>query len=138
MKFVLDACVGLKWILPESDSAKALSLRDDFCRQVHELIVPDTFPPEVVHALTRAERKGVLSPQDGANGFMQMLGTLPEIHESLPPLPRAYELSSQYRIGAFDCIYVALAEREQCPLVTSDERLIRTLPGFPIIPLLSL
>jgi hypothetical protein len=38
MKYVLDSNVGLKWLLPEADSDKALRIRDDYRRQVHDLI----------------------------------------------------------------------------------------------------
>jgi hypothetical protein len=46
MKYVLDASVAEKWVLPEPDSAKAIALRDDYRRGVHELLAPDTFPAE--------------------------------------------------------------------------------------------
>lgn len=111
MKYVLDASVGLKWVLPESDSAKAIALGQEYGQRIHELIAPDTYPPEIAHALTRAERKGTITPQDGAQYFVNLLATLPKIHPTLPLLPRAYELSSQFRLGVFDCLYVALAER---------------------------
>lgn len=55
MKYVLDASVALKWVLPESNSAKAMTLGEDYKRQIHELIAPDTFPVELAHALTRGE-----------------------------------------------------------------------------------
>jgi predicted nucleic acid-binding protein len=55
MKYVLDASVAVKWVLPEADSAKAISLRDDYRKGVHELIAPDIFKLEAAHALTRAE-----------------------------------------------------------------------------------
>ena len=38
------------------------------------------------------------------------------------------EISSQVRIGVYDCLYVALAEREGCELITADIRLIKSLP----------
>ncbi len=56
----------------------------------------------------------------------------------MPLLPRAVELSSQRRIGVYDCLYVALAEREGCELVTADDRLVRTFAGGPVLPLASL
>lgn len=43
MKYVLDASVALKWVLPEANSDKALALRDAFDRQVDELIAPHFF-----------------------------------------------------------------------------------------------
>jgi predicted nucleic acid-binding protein len=34
----------------------------------------------------------------------------------------------------YDCLYVALAEREGCPLITADDRLVRSLqPTYPFI-----
>jgi predicted nucleic acid-binding protein len=43
-------------------------------------------------------------------------------------LSRAIELSSQARIGVFDCLYIALAEREQCQVVTADQRMFTLFP----------
>jgi len=68
MKYVLDASVALKWVLSEPDSPKALSVRDDYRNQLHELLAPDVFPVEIAHALTRAERRG--------NGAMVKLSTV--------------------------------------------------------------
>jgi predicted nucleic acid-binding protein len=50
------------------------------------------------------------------------------------------DISSQTRSGLYDCLYVALAEREGCELVTDDQKLIANLkPLFPfIVPLASL
>jgi len=53
-------------------------------------------------------------------------------------MPRAIELSSQARIGIYDCLYVAVAEHEGCDLVTADKKLIAALPNAPIVSLDSL
>jgi predicted nucleic acid-binding protein len=51
-----------------------------------------------------------------------------------PLLDRAVDISSQTRCGLYDCLYVALAEREGCELVTADDKLIKNLrPHFPFI-----
>ena len=39
-----------------------------------------------------------------------------------PLIGRAIAISSWTRSGYYDCLYVALAEREGCELVTSDQR----------------
>lgn len=136
MKFVLDASVALKWVLPEADSDKAIALQTDFENNVHDLIAPDTFPVEVAHSLTRAERRGLIQPPEAMLRFQQVALTLPRLHSYLAVLPRALELSSQVRIGVYDCLYVALAEREACDLVTADQRLVNTFKGwFSVVPL---
>jgi predicted nucleic acid-binding protein len=56
MRYILDASVAVKWVLPEANSGKALALRHDYIAGVHELLSPTTFAVEVAHALTGAER----------------------------------------------------------------------------------
>jgi predicted nucleic acid-binding protein len=138
MKFVLDANIAIKWVLPESDTPKALSLRDDFLKEVHELIAPDVFPVEVAHALTKPERRGIIPQSDSIVKLADVLVIAPTLHSYLPLLTRAIEISSQSRIGVYDCLYVALAEREGCDLITADSRLVKALPGYPIVELTAL
>ena len=58
MRYVLDSCVAFKWVVPETDTDRAVRLRDAYRKAAHELLAPDIFPVEVAHALTRAERQG--------------------------------------------------------------------------------
>lgn len=132
MKFVLDASVAIKWALPEADSSKALALRDDYRNGIHELIAPDIFPLEVAHALTRAERRKILQQGEALKELVLLMQTRPRLHPFGALLGRAVEISSQARIGVYDCVYVALAEREQCSIVTSDGRLLAEFPGQTI------
>lgn len=135
MKFFLDASVAIKWVLPEADTAKAILLRDDFRIGVHELIAPDTLLVEVAHALTRAERRGLIRPGEALLKLTDMLTTAPDLHLHRNLLPRAVSISSQARVGVYDCLYLALAEQERCQPVTADQRL--TVHGFPQVILLS-
>jgi predicted nucleic acid-binding protein len=134
MRCVPDSCVAVKWFLAEPDSAKAIRILDESTRGVHELLAPDVFPSEVAHALSRAERRGLIRPPAGLQHLSDLLASLPALHTSLVLIPRAYEISSQARIGVYDCLYVALAEREGCVLLTADDRLARAIgPTHPFI-----
>jgi predicted nucleic acid-binding protein len=138
MKYVLDSNIALKWVLVEPDSAKAKQLRDDFENAIHELLAPDVFEVEIAHALTRAERQGIITVGQAAILWSDVLSTPPRLEQSGPLLPRAIDISSQYRHGVYDCLYVALAERENCELVTADDKLVRKFQTqFPFIVLLS-
>lgn len=132
MKFVLDASIAVKFFLPEPDSAKAIELRDDFVDEIHDLIAPDTLPIEVAHALTRAERKNLITQGDAIGKVADLLALAPTLHSHLHLLSRAVELSSQTRIGVFDCVYIALAERERCQVVTADQRMLTIFPAEAI------
>jgi predicted nucleic acid-binding protein len=129
MRYVLDSSVAFKWEVTETHSDKALRLRDDARLGRHQLIAPDVFPIELAHSLTRAERQGRITPTEGAASLTALLAELPALHPSLSLLPRVYSLSSAARIGVYDCLYVALADRERCELITADDRLIRTFQG---------
>jgi predicted nucleic acid-binding protein len=134
MKYVLDSSVAFKWLVPEVDTPKALKLRDDFNLAILELIAPDILPIETTHALTRAERQGRVTPTQGAVLLKDLLKNLPPLHPYLPLLPRAYAISSAMRIGVYECLYVALAEREKCAFVTADDKLVKNLqPMYPFI-----
>jgi predicted nucleic acid-binding protein len=138
MKYVLDSSVGFKWVVPEVDSDKALLLRAGFLTAVHELLSPDVFPGEVGHALTRAERQGRITVGEALRLWSDVMTTAPRLIPSLPLTHRAIAVSSRTRIGVFDCLYVALAERENCELLTADTRLINSLqPHFPFVKALA-
>jgi predicted nucleic acid-binding protein len=132
MKYVLDSSVAFKQVVPESGTPRAIRLRDEFRAGVHELTAPDVLPPELAHALTRAERQGRIN--DAVTRLIDVLTTSPILIPSLPLLLRAADISSRLRVGVYDCLYVALAEREACELVIADTRLLTNLkPTFPFI-----
>lgn len=134
MKYVLDASVAFKWEVLEIDTDKARRLRDDWRIGAHEFHAPDVFPVELFHSITRAQRQGRITLTEGALFAARAFGELPHLHDSVPLLLRAYELSSQYRIGVYDCIYIVLAEREGCEFVTADARISANLATtFPFI-----
>jgi predicted nucleic acid-binding protein len=139
MIYVLDASVALKWVLPEADSDKAIRLQSLMQAGVHDLFAPDVFPVEVAHALTRAERKGDIPIGDAELHLLNILSNAPQFHPSLALLRRALAISSAARIGVYDCLYVALAEREACELITADDKLLKGLSSqFPFIVSLTL
>jgi predicted nucleic acid-binding protein len=134
MKFVLDSNVALKWVLPEADDDKAIRIRDGFQQGIHELISPDVFPIEIAHSLVRAERRGDIGLGEGSPKLVDVFTYMPALYPYLALLPKAFSLASQARIGVYDCLYVILAERERCELLTADDRLVRALQGtFPFI-----
>jgi predicted nucleic acid-binding protein len=134
MKYVLDASVAVKCVLPEKDSPKAVRLLNDYRKAVHELIAPDTFPVEIAHALTRAERQKIIQPPQGAKRFASLMRARPMLHPYLPLLPGAFAMSSRMRVGVYDCLYVVLAERENCELVTADDKLIKVMAkDYPFV-----
>jgi len=123
-------------VLSETDSEGARRLRDDFHAASHELIAPDIFPVECLHALLKAERqKRVIG---GLPLWQAIMVDAPVLVPHIPLLARAAEIASAARIGVYDCVYVALAEQDGCELVTADAKLVASLRAtFPFIRALS-
>ena len=139
MKYVLDSSAALPWVLPEQDSAKAIQLRDDARNVVHELLAPDIFPAEVFAALLKAERTKRINVGEAKTLYASIAADIPTLHAYMPLMPRAGEIASRHRVALYDCLYIALAERESCEVVTADRGITSLQSHFPfIVPLSSL
>jgi predicted nucleic acid-binding protein len=134
MKYVLDSSVALKWVLPEADSAKAIRLRDEYIKGLHELIAPDIFPSEIANGLASAERQRRIHPGESAIFLNDILSAAPVLHHSAPSLVRSMEIAISTKQAVYDCLYLALAEAEGCEMVTADDQLARSLrASYPFI-----
>src|SRR6266446_6447174 len=122
MMLVMDSSSALKWALPELYSDKAEKLRDDYHNGLIDLIAPDIFSIETLHALTKAERQKRITHGTAYPLWQLIHADCPALHPHIPLLDRAYEIAAAARIGIYDCVYVALAERENCELATADDR----------------
>ncbi len=138
MKLVIDANVGISAALKEINSAKALQLRDDFRKGIHQLFAPDLYFLEVGNVLVMAARTGKILTSDLPVLYADLLWHQPIICPSTSLFPRAFAIASQIRVSVYDAIYLALAEQENCPLVTADVKLINAAQGFTTVTLDSL
>src|SRR5947209_1796566 len=112
MIYVVDSSVAFKWVVAEKHDGKARQLRQDSRNGIHRLIAPNIFPGELAHALTRAERRGRISTGEALTLWTDVMSTPPRFFSSVSLMPRAIRISSQMRIGVYDCLYVALADQE--------------------------
>ena len=127
MRYVLDASVAACWVLRNPLQARALKLRADHQHNIHELIAPSHFPGEIASALTKAERQKLIPVGNARRLIQDILNTPPVLYSIDSLFYRAVEISSQTRTGFYDCLYIALAEQENCELVTADDKLINAL-----------
>lgn len=89
-----------------------------------ELRAPDIIDFEVLSAIRRLTLQGKLDVLGGAASLADFGRMVVNRVPSGPLLGRAFEL--RRTVSAGDALYVALAERLQCPLVTTDGRLARS------------
>jgi predicted nucleic acid-binding protein len=124
---VVDASVGLKWVLAEPGADRARALLEAVAHGEIRLLAPDVYVAEISNVLWKRSRlRGELSPDDAREALDRLLGSLPEIVPGAVLSSQALELAIAFGHPAYDCLYVALALRAGCPLVTADRSLVRT------------
>ena len=111
-------------VLPEADSGVALRLLDEANKSLHELVAPDIFIPEIANALAAAERQGRIKSGDSATLFLDIVRQAPQIVPTPPLLIRAMEIAIATRQAVYDCVYLALAESDQCEFVSADDAFV--------------
>jgi predicted nucleic acid-binding protein len=117
MKWVIDASVAAKWVTPERDSPLAEALLDD------ELIVPDLLFAEVANILWKKQMRAEMDGATALVGARWLMQVPFQVHDSASLLADALTLALRLHHPAYDCFYLALAERVAAPLVTADKRL---------------
>lgn len=100
--------------------------------QSGELVAPAHQPAEVLSAVARLHRTGVLA-EDTAR---EALAAATALHQQLvvpsaAQVRRAFDLRERIRV--VDGLYVALAEARGVPLLTTDQRLVRADPPCELL-----
>lgn len=117
MKWVVDASVAAKWLAPEPDTPQAVALLTD------DLIAPDLLYAEVSNILWKKQLRGEMDGATAQMGARWLLQVPLQVHDSASLLADALAMALQLQHPAYDCFYLALAQRLDAPLVTADRKL---------------
>ncbi len=123
---MVDANVGIKWVLTEIHSEAAgrlLEIEDS------ELLVPDFFFPEIGNILWKRIRRGETTLELARNDLNILAEGDLQVCPSLPLMSDALEIATRVNQAVYDCVYLALAVARQCRMVTADERFYNALSG---------
>ena len=127
MTLVIDASVACKWFFEEDLSTEARALAGSHT----SFIAPDMILVECANAAWRR----VLSREIPRNQGEAFLKALPPWFESLVPTDRLHETAFQMACTlshpVYDCLYLALAEREGTRLITADQSFVERVAGSP-------
>lgn len=123
--YVVDASVGVKWMLPEPYTTEALRLQNP----AHQLHSPAFFNVELANILWRKIRQGLLTRAQ-ADTFRGQVPSLPlTLHGDQGVLDMAFDLDDRTQRTVYDCLYLALAVQLGGQMVTADEKLVNSLAG---------
>ena len=127
MTLVVDSSVALKWFVAEPDSTSALALLETG----EALIAPDLLIAELCNAAWRLWRRREVTREQ----VSIVAARTPYLFADNAPMDglaaRAAAIALNLDHPAYDCFYLALAERVDCRMVTADRRLVSRVSGTP-------
>ena len=131
-RYVIDASVGAKWFFDEeySDAARRLKKGDP------QLLVPDLFYIEIGNVYAKKVRRGELNADVSAILLGELFAIDLKIHPALPLIDSAFDLALKCRSALYDVLYLELAMREKCSLVTADRRFVETVSSIDEYPII--
>jgi predicted nucleic acid-binding protein len=119
---VIDASVVLKWYLADEQySEKAMGLLEKYVSDRLEILAPSLLDYEVVNGLVIASRRGRIEEGQlltAVDGFVDLGIKLKNLSMFSP---QVLHYCKVYNRSIYDASYLALAEDEGIPLITSDQ-----------------
>ena len=122
---VADASVAIRWMFDLDRSARAERL----LKSGERLIAPDLVLAEITNAAWKLSAFGGVPAETVALRVSAVPKEFDEFVSSLDLKDQALSIALELRHPAYDCFYLALAERRRCQLVTADDRLVRHCGG---------
>lgn len=127
MLFIPDASVVSRMRLAdEEDSELARSFMRRFRR---DLFAPDLILFEVANAMQKAVAARRITVAEGWTALDELPGEVRALVPSAPLLPLAFAVATELPHPVYDCVYLALAERDDALVVTADDAFLDKLRG---------
>jgi len=123
VSWVVDASIAVKWVIPEVLSDEADRVRDG----EDDVLAPDLLLVEVANALWKKTAAKEISAREADAAFDLVRRSGIDLRPTGPLLARAMDVARRLAHPAYDCVYLALAEREHAAFVTPDQHLLRRL-----------
>ena len=122
-EFVVDTSALIQAYLKDSESLRAVSLLytlfEDPPARLHVL---EFGIVKCVNIMWKRVTFGGMALPDMQKALVSLEATPLSIHPLISLLPRALEIGVDYRLAIYDSLYLALAKKLRCPLITVDVR----------------
>lgn len=119
---VVDASIGIKWVVEEEGTGIAVDLRSRF-----RFVAPELLVPECANILWKKVQRGELT----GNAAVLAARLLERSGTDLLPMAGLLEEMTSLAIDlshpAYDCAYLVAARRRGSRFVTADTRLLRAV-----------
>ncbi len=128
MNFVLDASVGLLWLVPGTNPAgvdyAGMTLK---ALKESQAIVPSLLALEIANVVVKVETRGIVTAAE-AQRFIALLERLSIVTDQATAahaLGDTLNIARRYKLSAYDAAYLELALRTGLPLATLDADLTK-------------
>ena len=131
-RFVVDNSVVMSWCFKSEANKYGDAVLDILAEST--ALVPPIWPLEVVNVLLVAERRNRLKQVDSVR-FITLLTQLPIVVELERPERKMKDLLALGRangLSSYDAAYLDLAMRNDCPIATLDEKLIKAAENVDV------
>lgn len=125
MNVVVDAGVAVSWYVsgPGTEKAHALFETNEL------LIAPDLVMAEIGNSAWKLSRAGRISGDTASTIVYHAESAFSNLVSSAELIDRAFAIGRQLDHPIYDCLYLALAEREEARMVTTDKSFVRKVEG---------
>ncbi|MBI2611441.1 type II toxin-antitoxin system VapC family toxin [Candidatus Gottesmanbacteria bacterium] len=119
-KVVIDASVAVKWFIEEENSSVAQNLLQKHREQKIKILAPDILVLEVLNGLYYSAHFRREDLHIIARRLFSFEIEYISLYEKLTS--DAIKIVANYGITPYDSLFIALAEKENCPLITADTK----------------
>lgn len=132
---VIDANVVLKLYQKQNDSERADALfailESD---PLTQFFVPDLLYAECTNAFAQYARLTGYTAKAAREDMAELRALGLHVVPTADLAAEALEIAFKHRVSGYDACYVALASRVKAPLITADEKLLRSMAGkgYPV------
>ena len=124
-RFVVDASVAIKWYFPENYTEEA----EQLLKSGNELFAPDLLFSEIGNILWKRVTASECSRNTAFAILRELQSHFLQIWEGFILSDEAFDIACRTKRSFYDSLYVALAVKTDCQMVTADLKLYNALKG---------
>lgn len=121
-EMVVDSSVVVKWFLPESSRAEAVRLLHLYQEERITLVAPSLLMAEVANVFSKRVRRGLATASAAMDAYRLLKTNAPHLVDDRLLMDEAMTLALASGQAVYDCLYLALALRRGCDLITADRK----------------
>jgi predicted nucleic acid-binding protein len=125
-RFVLDASVALAWFLDRPTVQYAEHVRQ-LLLDGNRAVVPTLWQLEIANGFVIAERRGMLTQSDTTEALQNLdvvIAQAIENSQHFVSTRAVLHVAREFRLTAYDAVYLDTALRQELPLATLDRQLL--------------